>query len=96
MTDAPVDCRYNAIIGQSSGNPDMKPDEGETWLFGVAWEPEGAPGLALSLDCCRSSIRIALRTLAGASCSKPCRPMTTPLSSVHRKPQKIWPLGYLV
>ncbi len=97
VTGAPIDCKFNAIIGESSGNPDLKPDEGETWLFGCCLGTRrGRLGYRCRWITGRSSIPIALRTLAGASCSKPCRPMTTPSSSVHLKPQKIWPLGYPV
>jgi outer membrane receptor protein involved in Fe transport len=45
-----IDCEFNLITSEFSGNPNLEPDEGETWLFGVAWEPTAAPGLALSLD----------------------------------------------
>lgn len=45
-----VDCRFNLITSEFSGNPDLEPDEGETWLLGIAWEPAGAPGLSLALD----------------------------------------------
>jgi outer membrane receptor protein involved in Fe transport len=50
VTGAPVDCRFNLITGHFSGNPNLEPDEGETWLFGVAWEPDAVLGLALAVD----------------------------------------------
>ena len=45
-----TDCRFNPVISEFSGNPDLEPDEGETWLLGFAWEPGGISGLSISLD----------------------------------------------
>jgi len=50
VTDAFVDCEFNLITSHFEGNPDLEPDEGETWLFGIAWEPVAAPGLAVAVD----------------------------------------------
>jgi outer membrane receptor protein involved in Fe transport len=50
VTGAFVDCRFNLITSRFEGNPDLEPDEGETWLFGIAWEPVALPGLALAVD----------------------------------------------
>ncbi len=50
VTGLPVDCRFNPITSQFAGNPNLKPDQGETWLLGIAWEPDSVPGLALAID----------------------------------------------
>jgi iron complex outermembrane receptor protein len=50
VTGALVDCRFNRITSRFGGNPDLEPDEAETWLFGFAWEPDAAPGLAIAVD----------------------------------------------
>ncbi len=44
------DCRGREAPAEFQGNPDLQPDEGETWLFGVAWEPAAVPGLSVSVD----------------------------------------------
>jgi len=50
VTDDFFDC-YGRVVGNEfQGNPNLDPDEGETALLGVVWEPTFAPGLALSLD----------------------------------------------
>ena len=50
VTDDFFDCNGYEIISEFGGNPDLQPDEGQTWLFGIAWEPSQAPGLSISLD----------------------------------------------
>jgi outer membrane receptor protein involved in Fe transport len=49
VTDDSTDCEFNLITSEFSGNPDLKPDEGETWLFGFTWEPAQARDLTLSM-----------------------------------------------
>ena len=44
------DCNGRLVESEFQGNPELQPDEGETMLFGVAWEPASVEGLALSLD----------------------------------------------
>jgi outer membrane receptor protein involved in Fe transport len=44
-----TDCRFNLITSEFSGNPDLEPDEGETWLIGFTWEPTQTPGLTVSM-----------------------------------------------
>ena len=44
------DCRGNDAFAEFQGNPDLEPDEGETWLIGFAWEPSAAPGLSIAVD----------------------------------------------
>jgi len=50
VTGLRVDCRFNLITSQFSGNPDLKPDKGKTWLLGIAWEPEAFPGFSIEVD----------------------------------------------
>lgn len=49
-TGAAIDCDFNFITFEFGGNPDLEPDEGETWLFGFAWEPEAVAGLSVAVD----------------------------------------------
>lgn len=44
------DCFGRLVEGEFEGNPDLQPDEGETWLLGIAWESSIISGLAVSLD----------------------------------------------
>jgi len=39
--------QYNGLLG---GNPDLKPEEGDTYSVGFVWNPSFAPGLMVSLD----------------------------------------------
>ena len=50
VSGLPVDCRFNLITSRFGGNPDLEPDEGETWLLGIAWEPDAVPGLSIEVD----------------------------------------------
>ncbi|HLF32576.1 MAG TPA: TonB-dependent receptor, partial [Xanthomonadales bacterium] len=44
------DCDGQEVNALNVGNPELQPDEGETRLLGVAWEPGWAPGLSFALD----------------------------------------------
>ncbi|MGH8035043.1 MAG: TonB-dependent receptor domain-containing protein, partial [Lysobacterales bacterium] len=50
VTDDFEDCDFHLATGTFEGNPDLQPDEGDSWLIGAAWEPSSAPGLTLALD----------------------------------------------
>ncbi|HSD69978.1 MAG TPA: TonB-dependent receptor, partial [Woeseiaceae bacterium] len=49
-TGATIDCEFNFITFEFAGNPDLEPDEGETWLFGFAWQPQAAAGFSVAVD----------------------------------------------
>jgi len=49
-TGAPEDCIAIFVPASNAGNPELEPDDGETWLLGFAWEPDSRPGLSLSVD----------------------------------------------
>ncbi len=38
------------VRGRSGGNPDLQPEEGDTFTAGVAWSPEFLEGFSLTLD----------------------------------------------
>jgi outer membrane receptor protein involved in Fe transport len=44
------DCFGRQVESEFEGNPDLQPDEGETWLLGIAWESSAIRGLSISLD----------------------------------------------
>ncbi len=46
IADSPAG-QYNQITG---GNPDLQPEESDTYSFGLVWTPEFADGLAITLD----------------------------------------------
>jgi outer membrane receptor protein involved in Fe transport len=50
VTDSFIDCDFHAVAGVTEGNPGLMPDEGETRLLGLAWEPQSVTGLALTLE----------------------------------------------
>jgi iron complex outermembrane receptor protein len=49
-TGLPEDCRDKSYPVQWGGNPDLEPEEGESWFSGMLWTPEGLPGLEFQLD----------------------------------------------
>jgi len=50
VTGSDFDCVGHVVEFEFRGNPDLEPDEGETWGVGVAWEPESVPGLSIAVD----------------------------------------------
>ena len=44
------DCKGHPIDSEFGGNPNLKPDQGETWLLGVAWQPVSIPGLSWAVN----------------------------------------------
>ncbi|MDB5456124.1 MAG: TonB-dependent receptor [Caulobacter sp.] len=38
------------VVSLSSGNPDLQPEEGNTYTAGVVWQPSYIPGLTASID----------------------------------------------
>jgi outer membrane receptor protein involved in Fe transport len=49
-TGLPEDCRTRSYPAQWGGNPDLEPEEGESWFTGLLWTPEGLSGFELQLD----------------------------------------------
>lgn len=49
VTQDPFDCQGLTPLVTSS-NPDLDPEEGESWYLGLAWEPGFAEGLYVALD----------------------------------------------
>jgi outer membrane receptor protein involved in Fe transport len=49
-TGAPEDCERREYRRVASGNPDLQPEEGESWFAGLVWEPDFLPGFELQLD----------------------------------------------
>jgi len=49
-TGLPEDCGRREYPGVDQGNPDLGPEEGESWFAGLVWEPEFLPGSQLQLD----------------------------------------------
>ncbi|MEP5569831.1 MAG: TonB-dependent receptor [Halioglobus sp.] len=50
ISNDPQDCFGRDVLGTFQGNPNLQPDEGETQLLGIAWEPTFADGLTVQLD----------------------------------------------
>ncbi len=44
------DCDYWLYRVEGSGNPDLQPEDGESWFAGLVWTPEFADGLEVQLD----------------------------------------------
>ena len=55
ITDPAPPAPYNPgdrfdITVSSGGNPNLKPEQADTTVFGFVWQPQNAPGLSLSAD----------------------------------------------
>ncbi|MBT8064234.1 MAG: TonB-dependent receptor, partial [Gammaproteobacteria bacterium] len=50
LTGLSVDCDYWLYPLEYGGNPDLGPEEGESWFAGTVWTPEFAPGFEFQLD----------------------------------------------
>lgn len=49
-TGALEDCDWRLYRMEFSGNPDLDPEDGESWFAGMVWTPEYLPGLDFQLD----------------------------------------------
>jgi outer membrane receptor protein involved in Fe transport len=49
-TGLPEDCEPSVRWGVWAGNPDLGPEEGESWFAGLHWTPGFLPGFELQLD----------------------------------------------
>jgi outer membrane receptor protein involved in Fe transport len=50
ITGLPQDCGWWEYTHQFSGNPDLEPEEGESWFGGMVWSPDFLPGFDFELD----------------------------------------------
>jgi outer membrane receptor protein involved in Fe transport len=49
-TGSPEDCDWRTYFGTYGGNPELDPEDGESWFAGLVWEPEFLPGFEFQLD----------------------------------------------
>ena len=57
--------RNNQIEGLFGGNPDLEPEEADTYTIGAVWQPAFADGLSVSVDYYSIEISEYITTLAG-------------------------------
>jgi outer membrane receptor protein involved in Fe transport len=50
ITGLPKDCRRSEYRLEERGNPDLQPEDGESWFAGMVWEPGFLPGFEFQLD----------------------------------------------
>ncbi|WP_394130155.1 TonB-dependent receptor plug domain-containing protein [Shewanella maritima] len=55
------------ILTDRGGNPDLKPEEAETFTAGVVWNVEAIKGLSMTLDYYRIDVDNAVNTVNGSS-----------------------------
>lgn len=55
----------NVIRTTVGGNPDLQPEDADTFTAGVVWEPGFAPGLSVTLDYWQIEIDNSIQTIAG-------------------------------
>lgn len=58
--------------GRVGGNPNLSPEEGDTFNIGVVWDPEFLPGLAFTLDYFSIELENAIATIAEQSIVSRC------------------------
>ncbi len=49
-TGAPEDCDFGTYPGAYGGNPDLEPEDGESWFAGLVWQPNFLPAFEFQLD----------------------------------------------
>lgn len=49
-TGLPEDCQYRSYPRVLAGNPELGPEQGESWFIGAVWTPAFLPGLGVQLD----------------------------------------------
>jgi len=60
------------IFGVTGGNPDLNPEESESWTVGVVLTPSFLPGMSLSVDYYSIEITDAIRFLSSADILDTC------------------------
>jgi iron complex outermembrane receptor protein len=50
ITNDPADCGTREYPAEGGGNPDLDPEEGESWFAGMVWTPGFLPGFEFQLD----------------------------------------------
>ncbi len=50
LTGAPEDCQRRSYPARGGGNPELDPEEGESWFAGMVWSPDFLPGFDFQLD----------------------------------------------
>ncbi len=79
-----VDPGFNAadflsarIAGSTGGNPDLQPEQADTYTIGVVITPEFAPGLSITADYYNIEIEDAIDSLTGAQLAELCVDLPT-------------------
>lgn len=73
---------------QSSGNPDLKPEKGNTLTFGAVFQPEFIPNLTVTLDYFRTKITGSIQTLDRSVANDVCEASggTSPTCALFVRP----------
>lgn len=71
FTDA-LSGRNDNVITLRSGNPDLKPEIGDTYTVGVVWQPSFIPGFSASIDYYNIEIKDAIQNLSTADANTEC------------------------
>lgn len=64
--------RNDNVITLSSGNPDLKPEIGDTYTAGVIWQPSFVPGFSVSVDYFSIEITDAIANLNRDNANEEC------------------------
>ncbi|MCG8464366.1 MAG: TonB-dependent receptor [Xanthomonadales bacterium] len=64
-----TDTQVRSRVG---GNPDLRPETGETYTIGIAWSPEFIPGFSLTADYWDVDLNDAITTIAAGNVVSQC------------------------
>jgi iron complex outermembrane receptor protein len=64
--------RNDNVITLSSGNPDLKPEIGDTYTVGAVWQPVSFPGFSASVDYFNINITDAISNLSRDQANEEC------------------------
>lgn len=57
----------NTVLTTGGGNPDLQPEDAETFTFGVVWTPQFVSGLTVTADYYDIKIEDAIQTIRGST-----------------------------
>lgn len=65
ITGLPQDCNFSTYRNESSGNPDLEAEDGESWFAGLVWVPVFLPDFELQLDFWKFSYKNIIEWISG-------------------------------
>ena len=78
VTQEFIDTTSSSVEGVVGGNPELKPEKGDTETFGVVFTPSFVPGLSMSLDYYKIRLRDAINFFEADTILESCYDLQQP------------------